>query len=281
MIRIASRAALAAASTLFLAAPAMAHMTFENAQSAPGAAFEGVLVLPHGCDGAPTDTVRVTAPEGFAEFTAQDKDGWTLEVSGQQAVWSGGSVPDDGHESFSLSGVFDAGLTGDQTFIVEQMCGDVALGWDPVVSLGGAPMASHGNGETMVGDLAISGAFVRATLPNAPVGGGYLTITNTGEEAERLVDAQSAFSPDVQIHEMAVVDDVMRMRQLPEGIEIGAGETVTLAPGGLHLMFMDLAEPFVEGETVPVTLNFEKAGDVEVELSVEAFGASSSAHTGH
>lgn len=133
--------------------------------------------------------------------------------------------------------------------------------------------------EITAGDLTLSGAFTRATLPNAPVGGGYVTIINNGDEADRLVAAESPFSPDVQIHQMAVVNDVMEMNELEDGLEIPAGETVTLAPGGLHLMFMDISEPFVEGETVPVTLTFEKAGEVEIELSVEAFGAS--AHEGH
>lgn len=139
--------------------------------------------------------------------------------------------------------------------------------------------------EVIFGDLTLSGAFTRATLPNAPVAGGYLTITNSGDTAERLIDAESPFSPDVQIHEMSVVNDVMEMRQLPDGIEIPAGETVTLAPGGLHLMFMKLAQPFVEGETVPVTLVFESAGRVDIELAVGSFGASGhddhSEHEGH
>lgn len=139
--------------------------------------------------------------------------------------------------------------------------------------------------EVIFGDLILGGAFTRATLPNAPVAGGYLTITNSGDSAERLVDAESPFSPDVQIHEMSVVNDVMEMRQLPDGIEIPAGETVTLAPGGLHLMFMQLAQPFVEGETVPVTLVFETAGRIDIDLAVGAFGASGhddhSAHEGH
>ncbi len=133
-----------------------------------------------------------------------------------------------------------------------------------------------------VGDLELSGAFTRATLPNAPVGGGFLTITNTGEQDDRLIAAQSSFSPDVQLHEMAVVDDVMRMQELKNGIEIPAGKAVSLAPGGLHLMFMQISEPFVEGETVPVTLTFEKAGTVEIELAVQSFGASSMEnHDGH
>ena len=285
MIRTLSCAALVAASFTGFAAPAFAHMTFETPQSEPGAAYRGVLVLPHGCDGAPTDRVRVVVPEGFEDVTAEAKDGWTLSVTGAAIEWSGGSVPDDATERFAFSGTFaDTLARTDIVFPIEQHCGDAALGWEPAVSLGDAEPAGHhmDQGEAVVvGDLTLSGGFTRATLPNAPVGGGYITITNAGAQADRLVGVQSRFSPDVQIHEMAVENDVMQMRQLPEGLEIPAGETVTLAPGGYHLMFMELAEPFVEGQTVPVTLTFEKAGTVEVALSVQAFGASGMDHSGH
>lgn len=286
MISILSRAALAAATVSVFAAPAFAHMTFQNGTSAPGESFRGVLILPHGCDGAPTDRVRVNIPQGFADVQAEAKEGWTLDAGEGHIEWSGGSVADDAVETFAFTGTFaEDAHEVDIVFPVEQYCGDVALGWDPVVSLGegGADAHAHAQDGVTVGDLMISGAFTRATLPNAPVGGGYVTITNTGDEADRLLDAQSSFSPDVQIHEMAVVNDVMQMSQLPDGLEIPAGETVTLEPGGLHLMFMDISQPFVEGETVPVTLSFERAGDVEIELAVQAFGASgmSSGHEGH
>ena len=124
-----------------------------------------------------------------------------------------------------------------------------------------------------LGELHISGPFTRATLPNAPVGGGFFTIENTGAEADRLVSAASDVAEDTQIHEMAVQGDVMKMRKLGDGLEIPAGETIALAPGGFHLMFMGLNRAFVEGEAVTVTLTFEKAGTVEVELPVMASAA--------
>jgi copper(I)-binding protein len=130
------------------------------------------------------------------------------------------------------------------------------------------------------GDLALNGPFARATLPNAPVAGGFLTIVNTGAEDERLVSAASDIAKETQIHEMALEGDVMKMRQLRDGVVIAAGETVVLEPGGLHIMFMGLNGAFVEGETVPVTLVFEKAGEVVVDLHVEGAAADAPAH-GH
>jgi copper(I)-binding protein len=128
--------------------------------------------------------------------------------------------------------------------------------------------------DMMLGDLTLSGAFTRAMAPTAKVGGGFITITNNGQEDDRLISASSPAAPVVQLHEMAVVDDVMKMRELPDGIEIPAGETVTLKPGGLHIMFMQVPTPFEEGSEVPVTLTFEKAGSVDVMLHVGALGAS-------
>ena len=126
---------------------------------------------------------------------------------------------------------------------------------------------------TEIGTLKITGAWAKAMLPGQPVGGGYLTVENSGAEADRLVSVISSASPDIQIHEMKIEGDVMKMRQLSAGIEIPAGGKVELKPGGFHLMFMAVAEPFKEGGTVKVTLKFEKAGVVEVTLPVAAADA--------
>lgn len=133
-------------------------------------------------------------------------------------------------------------------------------------------------GDVTVGALTVSGAFTRATLPNAPVGGGFLTITNTGSTDDRLVSATSPGAALTQIHEMKMDGDVMKMTELPDGLPIPAGQTVTLAPGGYHLMFMQLTGPLVEGSTLPVTLQFEKAGAVEVMLDVGAVNAKDAPH---
>lgn len=139
-----------------------------------------------------------------------------------------------------------------------------------------APAFAH-DGVVHLGSLNLSHPFARATLPNAPVGGGFLTIENTGAEADRLVSVTSPAAADVQIHEMAMEGEVMKMRQLPDGLELPAGQTVELAPGGFHLMFMGLKQAFVEGETVPVTLVFEKAGTVDVDLAVQGIAADGAA----
>ena len=140
------------------------------------------------------------------------------------------------------------------------------------------PAFAH-DGVIHLGPINISAPFTRATLPNAPVGGGFLTIENTGDTDDRLVSVAATVSGAVQLHEMAMQGDVMKMRELPDGITIPAGETITLAPGGLHIMFMGLTQAFTEGETVPVTLTFEHAGAVEVALPV--LGAAADAAPAH
>lgn len=127
--------------------------------------------------------------------------------------------------------------------------------------------------EAAAGDIVVADFWTRATLPNQKVGGGYMVITNNGEEEDRLVSISSPASGEVEVHEMSMENDIMRMRPLEGGIVIPAGETVELAPGGYHLMFQELEEGFVEGETVAVTLTFEKAGEVTLELPVLAPGS--------
>lgn len=122
--------------------------------------------------------------------------------------------------------------------------------------------------DIKIGDLKISDPYVRAMVPGAPVGGGYMTITNTGTTDDRLITASSPRAGKVEIHEMKMDNDVMIMRQLANGLALPAGKTVELKPGGYHVMFMKVGEPFQQGQTIKTTLTFEKAGSVEVDFPV-------------
>ncbi len=131
------------------------------------------------------------------------------------------------------------------------------------------PASAH---SVKAGALELTNLWTRATPPKAPTAGGYLTITNTGDTADRLIAVSSPQAEKGELHEMAVTDGIMTMRPV-EGIEIPAGDSVTLAPGGLHLMLIAPKEAFVKGSEVPVVLTFEKAGKVETFLHVEAIGS--------
>jgi periplasmic copper chaperone A len=123
------------------------------------------------------------------------------------------------------------------------------------------------------GDLLIHHPWTRATAPGAPVAGGYAEIRNTGALPDRLVGGSFEASAQFEIHEMTMDGDVMKMAKLPNGLEIPAGATVTLKPGGLHLMFIGLKLPLAEGAKIKGSLVFEKAGKIDVEFAIEAKGA--------
>ncbi len=127
--------------------------------------------------------------------------------------------------------------------------------------------------EFKLGDLTIGHPWSRATPGGAKIGGGYLTITNNGSAPDKLVAATTAAADHVEIHEMAMANNVMTMRKLDNGVAVPPGKTVTFAPGGYHLMLMGLKGPLKEGDRLKATLTFEKAGPIEVTINVEGIGA--------
>lgn len=127
--------------------------------------------------------------------------------------------------------------------------------------------------DVMSGKLKISAPWARATPKGAPVGGGYLTITNMGSEPDRLVGGSASIAKAVEVHEMKMENGVMKMRELANGLEIKPGQTVKLDPTGYHLMFMGLKQALQKGQHIKVTLQFAKAGRVDVDFTVEGIGA--------
>ena len=112
------------------------------------------------------------------------------------------------------------------------------------------------------------------------MGGGYFTITNTGNAADRLVGGTSDVSNRFEIHEMSMEKGVMKMREMTSGIEIKPGQTVRFEPSGYHIMFVGLKQPLKEGDHIKATLQFAKAGHASVDFVVESMGARSSGSQG-
>ena len=123
-----------------------------------------------------------------------------------------------------------------------------------------------------VGSLQIEAPWLRATPGGAKVAAGYLRITNTGSEPDRLTGASMPLAARGEVHEMTMQNGVMQMRGLAQGLTIEPGKSVELKPGGFHLMFLDLKGPLKEGAKVDVTLTFEKAGSVTVPFPVQGLG---------
>jgi len=120
----------------------------------------------------------------------------------------------------------------------------------------------------VVDDLEIADPWTRVMQPGQQAGGGYIAITNRGAEPDRLVHASTPRAARTEIHSMEIVNDVMTMRPVDGGLDIASSETLSLEPGGYHLMFIGVTEPFEEGEIVAVTLEFESAGRVDLEFQV-------------
>ncbi|MBU1212583.1 MAG: copper chaperone PCu(A)C [Alphaproteobacteria bacterium] len=133
---------------------------------------------------------------------------------------------------------------------------------------------THNHAQSHAG-LSVEKAWTRATPPGAKVAGGFVTITNSGKEPDKLVGASFALSKSVEVHEMTMTDGVMRMNEVEGGLAIAPGTSVELKPGSYHLMFMDLTGTPKESEPVKGTLRFEKAGEIAIEFAVAPIGAKS------
>lgn len=139
------------------------------------------------------------------------------------------------------------------------------------------PTIAHGH-ESKAGSLTIDHPWSRATPGGAKTAAGFMTITNNGGEPDRLTGGTAEGVDKVEVHEMAMENNVMKMRQLADGLEIKPGATVELKPGGYHLMLIGLRDGLKKGQTIKGTLTFQKAGSVDVTFEVEAMGATASDH---
>lgn len=133
----------------------------------------------------------------------------------------------------------------------------------------------------IAGEIAVTNAWTRAMLPGAEVAGGFVTITNSGRTDDRLIAVSSPLAAKAELHSMDLVDDVMTMRPIEGGLAIAAGSKIELKPGGNHLMLMGMDTPLKEGERAEVTLTFEGAGDISVELMVMKADTKNMDHSGH
>jgi hypothetical protein len=136
------------------------------------------------------------------------------------------------------------------------------------LAFGALAFAAHAH-RYKVGEIDVGHPHARATAPGQPTGGAYLRLENRGTTADRLLSASTDVVASVEMHEMKMDGDVMRMRQV-DAIDLPAKQAVVLAPGGLHLMLIGLKAPLKAGDRFPLTLRFEKAGEVKVEVTVDA-----------
>ena len=140
-----------------------------------------------------------------------------------------------------------------------------------VLTLALAASAALGHSHEK-GDIQVRHPWARATPPGATVAAGYLEIRNNGKEPDRLLSASTPVAKRVEMHVTEHAEHVAKMRQL-RAFEVPGRERLTLSPGGAHLMLVDIVQPLKRGERFPLTLRFERAGELEVEVEVQELGA--------
>jgi periplasmic copper chaperone A len=132
------------------------------------------------------------------------------------------------------------------------------------------PAFAQGTSNT---SITVEQPWSRATPTGAKTGAVYMTLDNKSSTADRLTGASSDVADKLQIHEMKVENGVIQMREIPGGLPIPAGGSVVLKPGSYHVMLIGLKKPLIAGEKIPLTLTFEKAGNISVTVPVQAMGA--------
>ena len=119
-------------------------------------------------------------------------------------------------------------------------------------------------------DIDVMDAYARSASPMAKTGAAFMLINNTGDADDRLIEARSPMGKLVQLHtHIQNAEGVMKMTHVEEGFVVPAGETLVLQRGGNHVMFMGLDKGFEVGDTVPLTLVFEKSGEITLDVPVD------------
>jgi len=134
--------------------------------------------------------------------------------------------------------------------------------------------AAHGY---VKGTIEVRHPWTRATPPGAEIAAGYLEIRNMGREPDRMIGASTPVAERVEFHTTTREQGIMKMREVTS-VEAPARKRQVLRPNGTHLMLVGLRKPFVKGQRIPLTLRFERAGDVHVELEVQVGGSTKPHH---
>jgi copper(I)-binding protein len=149
-----------------------------------------------------------------------------------------------------------------------------------LLSLVGLAASALAADMAKVGDIRIHQPWVRASLGNAPNSAAYMTLETTASEADRLVGGSTPAADSVQLHSHIMEDGIAKMRPV-DAIEVAPGGPTVLEPGGLHMMLVGLTGKLEEGGTMPLTLEFETAGEVTLEVPIRGIGAGTMEHDSH
>jgi uncharacterized protein YcnI len=290
---------LCALPAVAIATSALAHVTLETREAKAGSSYKAVLKLPHGCDGSPVVKLHVEIPEGVVAVKPMPKPGWQVETKrgayGKSYPYYHGKQLTEGVKEITWTGklldehydefVFNASLAADLKagaiyFPVTQFCETGEIAWTEIPAPGKDrhALVSPAPAVTILAQASaeagptVKAPWSRATPGGAQIAAGYLKVTNSGKDSDKLTGGSFPNAARVEIHEMKMDDGVMKMRMVAGGLEIKPGETIEFKPSAHHLMFMGLKQGLKEGQTVKGTLVFEKAGTIAVEYRVGPIG---------
>jgi copper(I)-binding protein len=281
--------AVVTAGLLATAPVAHAHVVLSQKTFEAGVNFAAFFKVEHGCDGSPTLSLRVEIPEGVTMLELPPKEGWTTnaEKTGGRvsAVSWRGRLEGGESDQFGVLLKLPA-RTGLIYFPAVQKCAKGEMRWTQIPVAGEtaklqrpAPSVeltepSARPASYMAGDIMVMQPWSRATPPGATTGAGYLTAMNHGTLPDVLLGGSTPAAARLEIHQTSMAGGIMTMRPAADGVPIPPGASVTFKPeGGYHIMFVGLKAPLKAGTKIPATLNFSRAGKLEIELSVERIGA--------
>ena len=258
---------------LLLAAPAFSHVSLVQPVADAGSAYQAVLRVGHGCDGSATTALSVQLPAGFEIGQALAKPGWTVERRGSDVTWTAASkdaaLPAKDKGDFAVVGKVPA-APGSLWLKVRQTCEQGRIDWSDVPAAGTSTAGMKTPAVLLQvqapAAVKVEQAWVRPSVAGQQGTGGYMKLT--AREGQRLVGASSPVAGVAEIHEMKMDGSVMTMRPIG-ALDLPAGRTVELKPGGLHLMLMDLKQPLAAGTTVPLTLVLKDRRGVESRVETQ------------
>ena len=267
-------AGLAASAAVF------AHVSLEEPRGEAGRPYRAVLRIGHGCDKAATTSVTARLPAGFQASKPEPKPGWTVSLQGDTATWTAATkeaaLPDGQRGEFVVTGTLPR-AAGPLWFKVLQTCEQGSLDWSQVPAEGTSTAGLKAPAALLQvlspADFALAqslpkveGAWARSTVPGQQGTGAFMRLN--ASKPMQLVGVATPVAGTAEVHEMKMEGDVMRMRVVPH-LDLPAGQTTELKPGGYHIMLLDLKQPLANGSVVPLTLLFRDASGARSQLEVK------------
>lgn len=261
------------------AAAVLAHVTLPPGGVTVGNDYDAAFRVGHACEGAKSTTgLAVKLPAGFVLSEAQARKGWKLDVqkgAGGEVRWTAenaqAALPATEKAEFVVRGKAPA-TPGTLWFKVLQTCDVGSADWAEVPASGNStaglkrPAAKLDVVAQGVATVDVRDGWVRQSVPGQSGTGAFMKLTSpTGT---KLVGISTPAAGVAEVHEMKMEGDTMKMRELSAGLDLPAGQTVELKPGGFHVMLMDLKGAVAKGTNVPLTLKFEDAKGVKTALDV-------------